>query len=618
MKIQDLFCFNVTNFPEPYNKYNGSARVAGVVSKYTTQTAPKVNYSTLSNPVIIAVEKAIIAETNPQERPSIEECPFGFGENENYSFAQYSITEEEFILAAYSKANNRIIASKYYKSTGVMEAVALTPEVCAAVFMALMPICSADEEFLDCYNYFIDNFDFTISEIPCDTEKMAMLGDNLYRRMTNSTIGFNVVVEDNDFFLRLASAQIDSGHFNPTKQFIGNLDLLQSEENVEETEEEQEKAKEAFAGSYAFPNRVLSEYEQSLVPELASHIQIPKYVKTICEHIKLTTDRPVKMRNFMLRGTAGTGKTTAAKIISAGLNLPCGVITCSADTQIFDLLGSIIPDTDVGLGDKDLEQERQELIDMGGINFQNISKILSLPSFETIDYEPAKAYQMLTGTEKADASAEECVQIVMQRVIEKTKQLCISKDGSLAYKYVETPLIKAIKNGWVCEIQEPTVIMQAGVLVGLNSLLEQDGNIVLPTGEVIKRHPDAVIIITTNVSYEGCRNINQSVTDRMSLIFDIPNPNVDVMTERAMKATGCTDKAIVTKMAKTVIDIEGFCKEKCITDGSVGMRGLIDWVNSYMITKNALASAELTIVSKATSDEDDRAAIIASCVSTQF
>mgnify|MGYP000305581774 CR=1 FL=1 len=57
----------------------------------------------------------------------------------------------------------------------------------------------------------------------------------------------------------------------------------------------------------------------------------------------------------------------------------------------------------------------------------------------------------------------------------------------------------------------------AGVLVGLNSLLEQGGSITLPTGEVIHRHPDAVVVVTTNVSYEGCRGVNQSVLDRMNL-----------------------------------------------------------------------------------------------------
>lgn len=66
------------------------------------------------------------------------------------------------------------------------------------------------------------------------------------------------------------------------------------------------------------------------------------------------------------------------------------------------------------------------------------------------------------------------------------------------YRYVETDFIKALKHGYVIEIQEPSTIVQPGVLVGLNSLLEQSGSITLPTGEVIQRHPDAVVVVTTS------------------------------------------------------------------------------------------------------------------------
>lgn len=48
----------------------------------------------------------------------------------------------------------------------------------------------------------------------------------------------------------------------------------------------------------------------------------------------------------MLRGPAGTGKTEGAKAIAAGLHLPYRCITCSANTEIFDLLGQILPDVD--------------------------------------------------------------------------------------------------------------------------------------------------------------------------------------------------------------------------------------------------------------------------------
>lgn len=72
------------------------------------------------------------------------------------------------------------------------------------------------------------------------------------------------------------------------------------------------------------------------------------------------------------------------------------------------------------------------------------------------------------------------------------------------FRYVETPLITAIRNGYVIEIQEPTVIANPGVLVGLNALLDRCASVTLTTGEVIHRHPDTVVVVTTNNNYAGC------------------------------------------------------------------------------------------------------------------
>ena len=160
------------------------------------------------------------------------------------------------------------------------------------------------------------------------------------------------------------------------------------------------------------------------------------------------------------------------------------------------------------------------------------------------------------------------------------------------------------------EIQEPSTIVQPGVLVGLNSLLEQTGSITLPTGEIIERHPDAVVVVTTNVSYEGCRGMNQSVIDRMSLVRDVEMPSPEVMVQRAMSVTGATDEFQVSQTVQVVNDLAEYCRKNSITDGSYGMRSLIDWIVSTEITGDAYNSAMYTIISKATSDELDREALI--------
>ena len=174
------------------------------------------------------------------------------------------------------------------------------------------------------------------------------------------------------------------------------------------------------------------------------------------------------------------------------------------------------------------------------MTYENVSKLLHLPDLEDMDYDPAGVYQALTGVENQAATAQDCMALVLEKVTEKVRQLSATpaETSSQTYTYVETDFIKALKNGYVAEIQEPSTILQPGVLVGLNSLLEQEGTITLPTGEVIRRHPDAVVVVTTNVSYEGCRALNQSVVDRMSLVKDMELPSPEVMASGSWQSPG--------------------------------------------------------------------------------
>ena len=148
--------------------------------------------------------------------------------------------------------------------------------------------------------------------------------------------------------------------------------------------------------------------------------------------------------------------------------------------------------------------------------------------------------------------------------------------------------------------------------------MELEGSITLPTGEIIKHHPEAVVVITTNTDYEGCRNMNQSVLDRMNLVADIDLPSPEVMAQRAMSITGSNDDQQVSLMVKVVIDAAEYCRKNGITDGSVGMRSLIDWIISTEITNDPYESALLTVISKATSDENDRETIIVTALDPLF
>lgn len=70
-----------------------------------------------------------------------------------------------------------------------------------------------------------------------------------------------------------------------------------------------------------------------------------------------------------------------------------------------------------------------------------------------------------------------------------------------------------------------------------------------------------MVVVTTNISYEGCRGINQSIIDRMSLVKDIELPTQEVMIRRAMAVTGFNDELTVSKMVKVVNDMADYCRK---------------------------------------------------------
>ncbi len=239
-----------------------------------------------------------------------------------------------------------------------------------------------------------------------------------------------------------------------------------------------------------------------------------------------------------------------------------------------------------------------------------------LPSIADIVMHPPSVYKMLTGVYDDNKTEDD----VLQALVEIAVGNIVQRDdkGGQRIRYVDTPLVEAIRYGYVCELQEPSCIANPGVLVGLNSLLDSCQVITLPTGERVQRHPDTVIVVTTNSDYAGCRNMNQSVISRMDLIYDMEAPDLNTMVKRVMNVTGFTDEQEATKMAIVVRDIAERCRQTMITDGSCGMRELKSWVLSTMVTKDPYESAMSTIISSASADPDNRAELISSCLETQF
>ena len=190
-------------------------------------------------------------------------------------------------------------------------------------------------------------------------------------------------------------------------------------------------------------------------------------------------------------------------------------------------------------------------------------------------------------------------------------------DSEGKIRFVESQFISAIKNGWVVEIQEPYIIAKQGVLTALNGLLDDSNGITLSTGEYIERHPDTVVLLTTNVDYVGCRQPNQSVLRRMNGIYDIDMPSEKEIRDRVKAVTKFKNDDLLDRIIKVFFNInEALSSEDC-TDGVCTVSELIDWVSTIMITGSITDSALSTIISKSTYDKEMQLSI-SNLISAKF
>lgn len=474
----------------------------------------------------------------------------------------------------------------------------------SALFFALMPIALEDNEFQTEYGNLLAQKQAGFSDLEETARCGYILCDNLYRRIENAgnlgTAGIKTNIPSTCNIQGFTAINLQKGTYSPSSILYGDFKILTP--GASSAGPAVVTIHSDFVGRYAFVDSAFTASEQAMIPSLPEWYVIPQEVVRVCQHIQKTTETMQPMRNFLLRGPAGTGKTEAAKAIAAGLHIPYTHITCSANSEIFDFLGQILPEVD-GMRPAEAQAVSSEL-----------------PSFEDIAMDPASAYYSLTGTYNDSVTEAEVYDKLVEVIGAKAKEAAgeAKTDTKQKFRYVDTPLVQAIRYGYLCEIQEPTVIANPGVLVGLNSLLDRCNAITLPTGERIQRHPNTVIVITTNNDYAGCKDVNQSVISRMNLVMDIEQPEIETMVERVCGITGCKDLNAVRRMAEAVDEIAMRCRETMINDGCCGMRELIAWVQSYMICENELEAARYTVLSSVSGDPENRAEILNTCLSPKF
>lgn len=198
----------------------------------------------------------------------------------------------------------------------------------------------------------------------------------------------------------------------------------------------------------------------------------------------------------------------------------------------------------------------------------------------------------------ADMDKSDVLGAILPVLSEKDNQA-----GSVEYQYYPSEIVRAYENGWLLEIQEPTVIRDAAVLMALNSALEPDGSINLPT-RIVHRHPDFIAVITTNRSYNGCRPLNEALRDRVQHSEKMDLPPIDVMMERASEKTAFRDADVLRTCAETIVLLDQTAKANAIR-GVAGMRSYFFWIDAISQGTSAAESLYHKVLYKMTTDPDE-------------
>lgn len=346
--------------------------------------------------------------------------------------------------------------------------------------------------------------------------------------------------------------------------------------------------------------------------------------------------------NILLEGDSGSGKTVGAKFFAQVLGMPYTKMTMSPTMESANLIGAFYPvfndveDWSLSSDDSAVLAAIKQTMEAESIcskTPKTADIILALrrafalrevreairigyqiPTAEEVLYDTESAWQMLGhGTEAAPDAAD--VQLEANAAFENQAYRLLNllieqaETGGVSYRFILSELMRAFENGWLLEIQEAASVLRPGVLTELNSLLELNGRIEMPNGRCIYRHPDTIVVITTNSGYAGNMDLNESLRDRCMLGLKMDLPPAGVMAERAMAQTGFDKAEVALAAAIVVTDVAELAKSRNIK-GSYGMRSLTAWMLDLKNDDMSEDAFRMRVVFKMTTNPDDVALLM--------
>lgn len=446
----------------------------------------------------------------------------------------------------------------------------------------------------------------------------ARLTDNLYYRMgmkdslapsslrylleTDSPMAYEFNSFSREFLDSLEVNTVICGSFQILRGSAGTAkpDVRNHSDSVLEAKE----WFKAHKGKYTLnPSRVLTDDEKRLVPVFDENVTPNKKIAQLAKVIHSVPDA----RELEFYGPAGGGKSVGAKMLAFMLGVPYRVFTCSPGLDESDLFGHYTPCTDPEKTRNLSASTTKKCRDLRGdpLSIYNVAtKILRFPDLKAMKANPRSVYEAITGQrlpENKNVPAEDVMLTWFQLAAEEYASIvseCQNKGGK-SLVFVKSQIVKALENGDLVEIQEQNAL-SPGALLGFNDLRDRNSSgYQLPNGENLKRNPNAIIVMTSNVEYEGCRPMNSSVVSRSNLSVSFPALTTEEMVARAKAVTGFADDIMLAQMAEFIKEAKNIMTRNAINDASdIGMRELINWCRATQALGNAYHACEITVINK--------------------
>lgn len=326
--------------------------------------------------------------------------------------------------------------------------------------------------------------------------------------------------------------------------------------------------------------------EREWIPQYPEDTPVPDEVVECAKVIVLSANSKRPVLNLAWRGTSGFGKSTGVEMLAAILQRPLLRLTCSSTMEREQFLTEIMPDTTPRKADVNI-------------------------SFEEIACDPEGAYEQLTGKSVPGISCNEVF-------AEAIRAAAAANSTMPRYVMRESTYIRALKYGYICEVQESSRIRDAGVLPGLNEYDRPGALIPQVDGSFARRHPDAIVFYTDNVGYNSCNELDPSVIRRIAYIIDSTDLPMEKAVARVMANTGVKDKTLISSMYNVWKKVQDHCKDNDLlaAGGCVTIEELERWVQmTDLLGLDQIGwTCIRTVVSKATTDYDEQKNIISGVV----